>query len=43
MAKKSNNKALDGGSLTDELATSLKKKKKKEYNQVAYFLNGGDE
>ena len=43
MAKKSNNKALEGGSLTDELAQSLNKKFSKEYNQVAYFLNGGEE
>ena len=43
MAKKSNNKALDGGSLTDELASSLNKKFSKEYNKVAYFLNGGEE
>jgi len=43
MAKKSNNKALDGGSLTEELAVSLNKKFSKEYNQVAYFLNGGEE
>ena len=41
--KKSNNKTPEGGSLTEELAVSLNKKFSKEYNQVAYFLNGGDE
>jgi len=43
MAKKANTKLPDGGSLTDELAESLNKKFSKEYSQVAYFLNGGDE
>ena len=41
--KKSNNLPPEGGSLTEELAVSLNKKFSKEYNQVAYFLNGGDE
>ena len=41
--KKSNNKTPEGGSLTEELAVSLNKKFSKEYTQVAYFLNGGDE
>ena len=43
MARKSNKTAPTGESLTEELAVSLNKKFKKEYNQVAYFLNGGEE
>ena len=43
MARKSNKPAPTGESLTEELAVSLNKKFKKEYNQVAYFLNGGEE
>jgi len=41
--KKSNNSPPEGESLTEELAVSLNKKFSKEYNQVAYFLNGGEE
>ena len=40
MARKSNKPTPVGESLTEELAVSLNKKFKKEYNQVAYFLNG---
>jgi len=40
MAKKV---TFEGESLTEELAQSLNKKFSKEYDQVAYFLNGGSE